>query len=77
MPQLVRLYIRQCLSGFGIAAFFVAGLLYLDVAHLGHLVQTSPLGWVAAAMLWVFHGALFGAVQFAITILGMAEDDSE
>jgi hypothetical protein len=73
MPALVRLYIQSVALGFGIAGAFTAGLLWFDVAGLGHLVMASDIGWVAAAMLVVFNGIVFSAVQFAFRIMGMAE----
>ena len=75
MPALVRLYIQSVALGFGIAGAFTAGLLWFDVAGLGHLVMASDIGWVAAAMLVVFNGIVFSAVQFAFRIMGMADSD--
>lgn len=76
MPALVRLYIQSVLIGLGLAAAFTGGLLWLDVAGIGHLVLTSDIGWVAALMLVVFNGIVFSAVQFAFRVMGMAEDTS-
>lgn len=73
MPKLVRLYILCVAVGFAISAAFTAALLWLDVAGLGHLVWTSDIGWVAVAMLVVFNGIVFSAVQFAVRVMGMAE----
>ncbi|MFN3992492.1 MAG: hypothetical protein ACK4IU_06245 [Tabrizicola flagellatus] len=73
MPKLVRLYIQSVALGFAISAGFTAGLLWLDVAGLGHLVKASSMGWVAVAMLVVFNGIVFSAVQFAFRVMGMAE----
>ncbi len=73
MPKLVRLYIQCVAVGFAISAAFTAALLWLDVAGLGHLVWTSDIGWVAVAMLVVFNGIVFSAVQFAVRVMGMAE----
>lgn len=75
MPALVRLYIQSVAFGFGIAAAFTGGLLWFDVAGLGHLVLGSSIGWIAAVMLVVFNGIVFSAVQFAFRIMGMAETD--
>lgn len=75
MPKLVRLYIQSIMLGFVISAVFTGGLLWLDVAGLGHLVAASSIGWVAVAMLVVFNGIVFSAVQFAFRVMGMAEDD--
>ena len=75
MPQLVRLYIQSVALGFVISAAFTAGLLWLDVAGLGHLVMASSIGWIAVAMLVVFNGIVFSSVQFAFRVMGMAETD--
>jgi hypothetical protein len=76
MPKLVRLYIQCVAIGFAIAAGFTAALMWFNVAGLGHLVGSSDIGWVAVAMLVVFNGIVFSAVQFAIRVMGMAEDDA-
>jgi TRAP-type C4-dicarboxylate transport system permease small subunit len=73
MPQLVRLYIQSVAFGFAIAAAFTGGLLWFDVAGIGHLVLGSNIGWIAVAMLVVFNGIVFSAVQFAFRVMGMAE----
>lgn len=73
MPKLVRLYIQSVALGFLISSAFTAGLLWLDVAGLGHLVTASDIGWIAVAMLVVFNGIVFSAVQFAFRVMGMAE----
>ena len=73
MPKLVRLYIQSVALGFAISAAFTGGLLWLDVAGLGHLVGSSNIGWIAVAMLVVFNGIVFSAVQFAFRIMGLAE----
>jgi hypothetical protein len=76
MPELVRLYIRSVALGFAISAAFTAGLVWWDVAGIGHLILGSDIGLVAAVMLVVFNGIIFSAVQFAFKIMAMAEDDS-
>ena len=75
MPELVRLYIRSVALGFGIAAVFTAGLVWFDVAGIGHLILGSDIGWIAAGMMVFFNGIVFSAVQFAFKVMGMAEDD--
>ena len=75
MPELVRLYIRSVALGFLISAAFTAGLVWWDVAGVGHLILGSDIGLVAAAMLVVFNGIVFSAVQFAFKVMAMAEDD--
>lgn len=76
MPQLIRLYVTNVAIGFGLAAAFVAALIWLDVAGVGHLVLGSDMGIVAALMLWVFHGVLFAGVQLAIAAMGLGDDDA-
>ncbi|MDQ7070859.1 MAG: hypothetical protein Q9M48_08995 [Rhodobacterales bacterium] len=75
MPKLIRLYITHVIIGFGIAAAFVAMLLYFNVANLWHLVSTSDIGLLAVIILWWSHGIVFAGVQFGIAVMGMKEDD--
>jgi len=77
MPELVRLYIRSVALGFGISAIFTAGLVWFDVAGLGHLILGSDIGWIAALMMVFFNGIVFSAVQFAYRIMSMAEDGGQ
>ena len=76
MPELIRLYIRSVALGFAISAVFTAGLVWWDVAGIGHLILGSDIGLVAAAMLVVFNGIVFSSVQFAFKVMAMAEDDA-
>lgn len=76
MPALVRLYIKNVIFGFLLSAAFVAALLWLNVGNLWHLVSTSPTGWVAGVMLFMFNGIVFAGVQFAIAVMRM-EDRGE
>lgn len=73
MPRLIRLYIRQVISGFGLSAIFVGLLLYLDVAGLWHLVSGTSGGLIAVVMLFIFNGIVFAGVQFAIAIMLMGQ----
>lgn len=77
MPQLVKLYIRQVLIGFGLSGVFVGLLLWQNVANLWHLVSTSDIGWIAVVMLFMGHGIVFAGVQFAITVMRMEEKDDD
>ena len=77
MPKLVRLYIQCVAVGFAISTAFTAALMWLDVAGLGHLISASDMGGVAVAMLVVFNGIVFSAVQFAVRVMGMAEGDDK
>ncbi len=77
MPALVHLYIRNVIAGFALSAIFVGALLWLNVANLWHLISTSPQGWIAAVMLFVFNGIVFAGVQFAIVIMRMAKPEDK
>lgn len=74
MPELVRLYIRHVLIGFGLAAAFTALLLWFDVAGLWHLVTHTAEGPLAAGLLVAFNGIVFSGVQFGIAVMRMADD---
>ena len=73
MPELIKLYIRNVLIGFAIAAAFVAMLLWFNVMNLWHLVSTSDAGILAVVVLWFAHGIVFAGVQFAWAVMSMAE----
>lgn len=75
MPKLIRLYILQVLAGFGLSALFVGALLWFNVANLWHLISGSDMGVVAVIMLFMFNGIVFAGVQFAISIMRMADEN--
>ncbi|MFP7571268.1 hypothetical protein [Marivita sp. S2033] len=77
MPQLIKVYIRQCLVGFALSAVFVGTLLYFDVVNLWHLVTHTDGGYLAVVLLWIFNGIVFGGVQFGITIMSLKSDDDD
>lgn len=76
MPELVRMYIKNVLIGFGIAAVFVALLMIFDVGGLRHLLTSSSAGYLAIVMLWFANGIVFAGVQFAIAVMAMRETDN-
>ncbi|WP_343079654.1 hypothetical protein [Ostreiculturibacter nitratireducens] len=75
MPKLVKLYIKNVLIGFALAAAFVGLILWLNVAGLWHLVTAVSGGWIAVLMLWVFNAIVFAGVQFAFAVMRLADDD--
>lgn len=75
MPELVRLYIRNFFIGLGLSVVFVGLLLWFNVANLWHLISTSDVGFIAVALLVVFNTVVFSGVNFAITIMRMAEPE--
>ncbi|MBU2942128.1 hypothetical protein Q8W37_05885 [Shimia thalassica] len=76
MPKLIRLYITQVIAGFGLSAIFVGLLLYFNVGNLWHLVTSTSGGAIAVVMLFMFNGIVFAGVQFSITIMRLAKDDT-
>ena len=75
MPELVKMYIRNVVIGFGIAGAFTAMLLWFNVMNLWSLVSTSDAGLLAVFLLWFMHGIVFAGVQFAWAVMAMAEKD--
>ena len=75
MPELIKLYIRNVAIGFGLAAVFVAMLLWFDTQGLWQLVSNSSSGPLAVFLLWFMHGIVFAGVQFSLVIMRMADDD--
>jgi hypothetical protein len=73
MPKLIKLYIRHVIIGFGIAAAFVAMLLWFNVMNMWHLISTSDVGLLALVVLWFSHGVVFAGVQFAWAVMALAE----
>lgn len=73
MPHILKFYFKHCLIGFAIAALFTAGVFYLNVANLWHLISRSDMGLVAALMFWFFNGIVFAGVQTAVAVMAMAE----
>lgn len=77
MPDLVKLYIRQCAIGFVLSAVFVGLLLYFNVVNLWHLVTHTDVGILAVFLMWLFNGIVFAGVQFGIRIMSMTYDDDD
>lgn len=77
MPDLVRLYIRQCLMGLALGIVFSMLLVILNIANLGHLVGEVEGGWLAFGLLCAFNGIVFAGVQFGMTIIRMDKDDGD
>lgn len=75
MPKLVKLYIKNVIIGFGIAAGFVAMLLWFNVMNLWGLVSQSSDGLLAVFLLWFMNGIVFAGVQFAWVIMAMARKE--
>ena len=65
MPVL-RHFALQVAIGFGLAGLFIAALLLADPGGVGSLLRAGE--WVALALLWLFAGLTFGAVQFAASV---------
>lgn len=77
MPDLIKMYIKNVLIGFAIAAGFVAMLLWFNVMNLWQLVSHSDAGILAVVVLWFAHGIVFAGVQFAWAVMAMAERNDQ
>lgn len=73
MPELIKMYIRHSLIGFGISAAFVAMLLAFNVMNLWTLISHDSSAVLVVFILWFFHGALFASVQFGYAVMSLAE----
>ncbi|MFQ6548748.1 hypothetical protein AADZ90_012370 [Aestuariibius sp. 2305UL40-4] len=77
LPRIVKFYIRHVLIGYGIAAAFVAMLLYFDVVRLWSLISNSDVGLLAVFLLWFFNGIVFSGAQFSVALLLDADSDDD
>jgi len=77
LPRLVKLYIRQVGIGFALSAVFVGLLLGFNIANLRSLILATQGGYIAGFLLFFFNGLVFAGVQFAISIMRMADDDDQ
>ncbi|NND19634.1 MAG: hypothetical protein HKN98_13750 [Silicimonas sp.] len=77
MPDLIRLYIRQCLTGMALGIVFSVALVVLNVGNIGHLVSEVEGGWLGFALLCLFNGIVFAGVQFGLTIMRMGNTENE
>ncbi len=75
--QIVRFFVAHALIGYGIAAVFVAILLWFDVAGLGTLVWNSDVGWLAVLMLVLFLGQSFAGLQIGFAVWFTARDPAD
>lgn len=76
MPRLVQLYLRSIGWGVCLGLIFTLLILWSDAGGLRHLVLRTPGGWLAIALLIVFHALMFSGVQFAIAVMSMADSGS-
>ncbi|MGJ8556007.1 MAG: hypothetical protein ACSHW6_03130, partial [Sulfitobacter geojensis] len=74
MPVIFRFYIKHCVIGFALSAIFIAGLLWLNVANLWHLISTSDIGLMALVVFWVLNGIVFAGVQTGVAVMLMSEE---
>lgn len=75
MPRLVRLYIVNVAIGFAVSALFLAAMIWLNIANLGHLVLETPSGWIGGLMMFVSNGVIFAGAQFGIAVMRQADSD--
>ncbi|GLQ26002.1 hypothetical protein [Sulfitobacter pacificus] len=77
MPVIFRFYIKHCVIGFALSAIFIAGLLWLNIANLWHLISTSDIGLMALVVFWVLNGIVFAGVQTGVAVMLMSEENRE
>jgi hypothetical protein len=70
----IRFYVRSVAAGFAIAALFVAGVLWADIAGLRHLVMEVRGGFLGAFLMWFFSGIVFSGAQASVALLLQAEE---
>jgi hypothetical protein len=75
MPRLIRFVLIHGATGFGIAALALAGLLLADPGDARSLLLYAAGHWWPAALLWVFMGMTFGAVQIGVATMLLASPD--
>jgi len=73
--QIIRFAIRHSVFGFCLSAVFVTALIWADVAQLRTLFAASPVGWLAALMLFFFTGLTFASVQLGIAIMQLGREE--
>jgi hypothetical protein len=77
MSDLFKLFLRSVAIGLCLAAIFVAMILWFDIAGLQSLMLGGAAGLYGLAALWVLNGIVFGAVQFAIAVMGLSDDEGD
>lgn len=68
LPVAVRFMILHGLIGFGLAAVFVAAILWADPGGVGTLILRHG-GLPVIALLWFFTGLTFGSVQIGTAVM--------
>ena len=68
IPVAVRFMVLHGLVGFGLAAVFVAALLWADPGGVGRLILSQG-GIPVIALLWFFTGLTFGSVQIGTAVM--------
>lgn len=68
LPVAVRFMLLHGLVGFGIAAIFVAAILWADPGGVGSLILRHG-GAPVILLLWFFTGLTFGSVQIGAAVM--------
>ena len=75
MPHLVKFLTLHAVIGFAIGLAAVVLIVYLDIGHIGALIEKSSQRWLALALLSLGFGLTFGSVQMGFAIMLMPSDD--
>lgn len=74
LPVAVRFMVLHGLVGFGLAAVFVAAVLWADPGGVGTLILAHG-GVPVIALLWFFTGLTFGSVQIGTAVMLLDRQD--
>ncbi len=75
MPHLILFLARHALTGFAVAAFFVAAVVGFDVAGVGSMMARSEHGFLLAALLFFKLGLTFASVQMGVAVFALKDED--
>ena len=75
--HLTYFLLRHTAVGFGLAAAFVAALLYFDLGGLATLAAASDAGPLAVVLLTAFMGLTFASAQTAFAIMFASRRDPD
>ena len=74
MARPVAFLLCHAAIGFALATAFVAALVLANPGGIGELLRRPGTGHAPLALLWLFTGLTFGAVQFGFALWSAAED---
>ncbi len=70
-----RFFLKQLLHGFCLSVALTIVLIWADIAQLGTLIATMPMGWLAGSLLFLLNGLTFASVQIGIAVMQASGDE--